>query len=42
MNGTFLIYAKKNLVLMIKNSIKSEIIIITVENIEELLMILTV
>ena len=42
MNGIFLIYAKKNLVLMIKNSIKSEIIIITVENIEELLMILTV
>ena len=35
MNRIFLIYAKKNLVLMIKNSIKSEIIIITVENIEE-------
>ena len=32
------IYAKKNLVLMIKNIIKSNIIFITLENIEELIM----
>ena len=40
----FVIYAKKDLVLMItiKNIIKSEIIVITLENIEQLLMIFAI
>ena len=39
MNSIFAIYAKKNLVVMIKNTIKSEFIVVTLENIEELLVI---
>ena len=40
----FVIYAKKDLLLMItiKNIIKSEIIVITLESIEELLMIFVI
>ena len=37
----FVIYAKKNLVL-IKNTVKSEIIVITQENLEELLIIFVI
>ena len=39
MKKIFVIYAKKNLVLMIKNTIKSEIIVIILKNIEALLII---
>ena len=38
----YVIYAKKDLILMIKNIIKSEIIIIALKNIKELLMIFTI
>ena len=40
----FVIYAKKDLLLMItiKNIIKSEVIVITLESIEELLMIFVI
>ena len=38
----FVIYAKKSLVLMIKNTIRSEIIVITLENIEALLIMFVI
>ena len=38
----YVIYAKKDLILMIKNIIKSEIINIALKNIKELLMIFTI
>ena len=38
----YVIYEKKNLVLMIKNIKRLEIIVITLENIEELLMIFAI
>ena len=38
----YVIYVKKNLVLMIKNIKRLEIIVITLENTEELLMIFAI
>ena len=37
-NKIFVIYAKENLIFMIKNTIKSEIIVITLENVKMLLI----
>ena len=37
-NKIFVIYAKENLIFMIKNTIKSEIIVITLENVKVLLI----
>ena len=41
-NKKFVIYVKKNLVMMMKNTVKSEIIAIIQENIEELPIIFVI
>ena len=42
MNKPFAIYANKNLVIIIENTLKSEIIVIALENIEALLIMLVI